>query len=501
MADSLVPSSTGGQLPPQPGDGHWMRAALEQARAAADAGEVPVGAVVVRDGQIVGWGFNHPIGTHDPSAHAEIEALRDAAKRLGNYRLDGCALYVTLEPCAMCAGAILHARLDRVVWGAAEPRTGAGGSVLDLFAQAALNHHTAVTAGVLAHEAAALLTEFFGKRRVQQKQQALASHPLRDDALRTPDALFAPALDCACPSCFYSEWPALGGLRLHTKDSAGQNPPPAAAARQWLLLPGLPAQQGLFREFAAVLAERVDRVVAPDWLGLGRSDKPKKDNRLGDAQQLAMLQDLVYQLHLEGEQGLVVVAHGDAARLAQALVAQQAALGKPVQGLWLIDPPNPAAPSADYRLWLEQLARKPALGIAAALGTSAVDAAMDADRQQWAAQFPDKGYRAGLRAWARDALAALDAPVVMPSASAPALPVLVSLGEQARWWPAPAQGLEAWLAAVATAAGGAGPLAWQRCAGGDWLPLQNSAALLQASRFFDAGAEAAALGLVAAAWR
>ena len=501
MADSLVPASTGGQLPPQPADAHWMRAALEQARAAAEAGEVPVGAVVVRDGQIVGRGFNHPIGVHDPSAHAEIEALRDAAKRLGNYRLDGCALYVTLEPCAMCAGAILHARLDRVVWGAAEPRTGAGGSVLDLFAQAALNHHTAVTAGVLAHEAAALLTEFFGKRRVQQKQQALASHPLRDDALRTPDALFAPALDCACPSCFYSEWPALGGLRLHTKDSAGQNPPPAAAARQWLLLPGLPAQQGLFRELAAGLAARGDRVVAPDWLGLGRSDKPKKDNRLGDAQQLAMLQDLVYQLHLEGEQGLVVVAHGDAARLAQALVAQQAALGKPVQGLWLINPPNAAAPSADYRLWLEQLARKPALGIAAALGTSAVDAAMDADRQQWAAQFPDKGYRAGLRAWARDALAALDAPVVMPSASAPALPVLVSLGEQARWWPAPAQGLEAWLAAVATAAGGAGPLAWQRCAGGDWLPLQNSAALLQASRFFDAGAEAAALGLVAAAWR
>lgn len=488
-------------LAPQPDDAHWMRAALEQARAAADAGEVPVGAVVVRDGQIVGWGFNHPIGTHDPSAHAEIEALRDAAKRLGNYRLDGCALYVTLEPCAMCAGAILHARLDRVVWGAAEPRTGAGGSVLDLFAQAALNHHTAVTAGVLAHEAAALLTEFFGKRRVQQKQQALASHPLRDDALRTPDALFAPALDCACPSCFYSEWPALGGLRLHAKDSAGQNPPPAAAARQWLLLPGLPAQQGLFRELAAGLAARGDRVVAPDWLGLGRSDKPKKDNRLGDPQQLAILQDLVHQLHLEGEQGLVVVAHGDAARLAQALVAQQAALGKPVQGLWLINPPNPAAPSADYRLWLEQLARKPALGIAAALGTSAVDAAMDADRQQWAAQFPDKGYRAGLRAWARDALAALDAPVVMPSASAPALPVLVSLGEQARWWPAPAQGLEAWLAAVATAAGGAGPLAWQRCAGGDWLPLQNSAALLQASRFFDAGAEAAALGLVAAAWR
>lgn len=502
MADSLVPASTGGQLAPQSDDAHWMRAALDQARAAAQAGEVPVGAVVVRAGQIVGRGFNHPIGAHDPSAHAEMEALRDAARRLGNYRLDGCTLYVSLEPCAMCAGAILHARLDRVVWGAAEPRTGAGGSVLDLFAQAALNHHTAVTPGVLAAEAAALLTEFFGQRRVQQRQQALASHPLRDDALRTPDAVYAPALDCGCASCFYSDWPSLAGLRLHVKDSAGQNPLPAPTpARQWLLLAGMPAHQGLFRALAAGLAARGDRVVVPDWLGLGRSDKPKKDQRLGDAQQLAMLQDLIKHLHLDGEQGLVVVAHGDAARLAQALVVQQAALSRPVQGLWLINPPSAAAPSADYRLWLEQLARKPALDIAAALGTSAMDATMDTDRQQWAAQFPDKGYRAGLRAWARDAWAAMDAPVLMPNASAQALPVLVSMGEQARWWPAPAEGLDAWLAAVAAAAGGAGPLAWQRCAGGDWLPLQNSAALLQASRFFDAGAQTTALGLVAAALR
>ena len=493
-------SSSPSNLAEQPDDAHWMRAALEQARAAAAAGEVPVGAVVVRDGQIVGRGFNHPIGAHDPSAHAEMEALRDAAKRLGNYRLDGCTLYVSLEPCAMCAGAILHARLDRVVWGAAEPRTGAGGSVLDLFAQAALNHHTAVTTGVLADEAAALLTAFFGERRVQQRQHALASHPLRDDALRTPDALFAPALDCGCPSCFYSDWPSLGGLRLHVKDSAGQNPSPSAAARQWLLLPGMPAQQGLFRELAEGLAAGGNRVVAPDWLGLGRSDKPKKDQRLGDAQQLAMLQDLIKHLHLDGEQGLVVVAHGDAARLAQALVVQQAALGRPVQGLWLINPPSAAAPSAGYRLWLEQLARKPALDIAAALGTSAMDATMDADRQQWAAQFPDKGYRAGLRAWARDAWAALDAPVLMPTASAQALPILVSMGEQAGWWPAPAEGLDAWLAAAAAAAAGTGPLAWQRCAGGDWLPLQNSQALLQASRFFDASVQPADLGIVCAAF-
>lgn len=494
-------SSSPTNLAEQPDDAHWMRAALDQARAAAQAGEVPVGAVVVRAGQIVGRGFNHPIGAHDPSAHAEMEALRDAARRLGNYRLDGCTLYVSLEPCAMCAGAILHARLDRVVWGAAEPRTGAGGSVLDLFAQAALNHHTAVTSGVLAAEAAALLTEFFGERRVQQRQHALASHPLRDDALRTPEALFDPALDCGCASCFYSDWPSLAGLRLHVKDSAGQKSASVpAGTRQWLLLAGMPAHQGLFRELAASLVARGDRVVVPDWLGLGRSDKPKKDQRLGDVQQVAMLQDLIKHLYLDGEGDLVVVAHGDAVRLAQALVAQRAALGRPVHGLWLVNPVNAAAPSSDYRLWLEQLLRKSALDIGAALQTSAMDSSMDADSRQWAAQFPDKGYRAGLRAWARDALAALDAPVradvSTPTPAGQVLPILLSMGAQARWWPAPEQGMDAWLADVAAAAGSAGPLAWQRCVGGDWLPLQNSQALLQASHFFDAGAQPADLGIV-----
>ena len=139
---------------PQPDDLPWMQAALQQAQLAADAGEVPVGAVVVRQGQIIGRGYNQPVCTHDPSAHAEVQALRDAARRLGNYRLEDCTLYVTLEPCAMCAGAILHARLARVVWGAAEPRTGAAGSVVDLFAHPQLNHHTCTTAGVLADAAA-----------------------------------------------------------------------------------------------------------------------------------------------------------------------------------------------------------------------------------------------------------------------------------------------------------------------------------------------------------
>jgi tRNA(adenine34) deaminase len=146
-------------------DDLFMRAALALAEEAGAQGEVPVGAIIVKDGEIVGRGYNHPISAHDPTAHAEVVALRDAALLLGNYRLAGCELYVTLEPCAMCAGAIMHARIARVVFGAADPKTGACGSVTDLFAEPRLNHHAVVTAGVLAADAAALLQGFFASRR------------------------------------------------------------------------------------------------------------------------------------------------------------------------------------------------------------------------------------------------------------------------------------------------------------------------------------------------
>jgi tRNA(adenine34) deaminase len=146
-------------------DEQWMAEALALAEAAAARGEVPVGAVLVCGDAIVGRGGNAPIAHNDPTAHAEIAALREAARSLGNYRLPGCTLYVTLEPCAMCAGAILHARLARLVFGARDPKTGAGGSVIDLFAERRLNHHTAVTAGVAAEACGALLTRFFAARR------------------------------------------------------------------------------------------------------------------------------------------------------------------------------------------------------------------------------------------------------------------------------------------------------------------------------------------------
>jgi tRNA(adenine34) deaminase len=146
-------------------DAHWMRAALALAEEARRRGEVPVGAVVVADGKIVGRGFNAPIGRHDPTAHAEIAALRDAAHTLGNYRLPDCDLYVTLEPCPMCAGAIMQARIRRLVFGAADPKTGACGSVVDLLAEPRLNHQTTMAGGVLAEECGALLRRFFAERR------------------------------------------------------------------------------------------------------------------------------------------------------------------------------------------------------------------------------------------------------------------------------------------------------------------------------------------------
>ena len=166
MPDSLpLPAS-----PAVEADTAFMRIALAQAQQARDRGEVPVGAVVVKDGEVVAVGYNQPIGRHDPTAHAEIVALRLAAEKLGNYRLPGCSLYVTLEPCAMCSGAMMHARLARVVYAASDPKTGVCGSVLDLFAHEVLNHHTEVVGGVLASEASTMLKGFFAERRAAARR-------------------------------------------------------------------------------------------------------------------------------------------------------------------------------------------------------------------------------------------------------------------------------------------------------------------------------------------
>lgn len=173
-----------------------MRIALDQAQNAWLVGEVPVGAVIMREGQVIATGYNRPITTHDPTAHAEMVALRHAAQLLENYRLPECELYVTLEPCAMCAMALMHARFKRVVFAATDPKTGAAGSVIDLFAQGQLNHHTEVQGGLMADACGQVLRDFFADRRAQQKAERLLANPgadaspepLDDDAIPAGEA-------------------------------------------------------------------------------------------------------------------------------------------------------------------------------------------------------------------------------------------------------------------------------------------------------------------------
>lgn len=164
MTDAVPPADV------TPATESYMRAALEQAQLAWQEGEVPVGAVVVKDGVIIGRGYNQPIGRHDPTAHAEIVAMRQAAEALGNYRLPGCELYVTLEPCLMCSGAMMHARISRIVYGAPDPKTGACGSVIDVFAQEQLNHHAQTEGGLLADDCAGMLKSFFAARRAAAQE-------------------------------------------------------------------------------------------------------------------------------------------------------------------------------------------------------------------------------------------------------------------------------------------------------------------------------------------
>ena len=247
-----------------PEDIGFMQLALRQAQAAADAGEVPVGAVVVRAGQVIASAHNAPLASHDPTAHAEVNAMRAAAQALGNYRLDDCTLYVTLEPCAMCSGAALHARFKRVVFGATEPKTGAAGSVLNLFEHAQINHQTQVIGGVLADECAQVLQGFFEQRRAQQQ---LSKVPLREDALRTPDSAFE-GLDVPLTmSHFTAELPALDGLRLHWFDNRQ-----GAQVAPHVYLHGL---DGWSAQYVPQL-QSTEPVIALDLPGFGLSDKPKK---------------------------------------------------------------------------------------------------------------------------------------------------------------------------------------------------------------------------------
>lgn len=249
-------------------DTEAMQLALAQAELSALAGEVPVGAVVIKDGVLIATGHNAPISNNDPTAHAEVRAIRAAAQVLGNYRLDGCELFVTLEPCAMCAGAMLHARLKRVVFGAQEPKTGAAGSVLNLFANSRLNHHTVVDGGLLAKNSMQLLQSFFHAKRIKTRQMA---SPLREDALRTPESRFADFQNTPGAGRFVSELPVLQGLRMHYLDTGDRN-----ASTIYLCVHGFDRWGYAFQHLVPEFVSRGHRVLVPDLIGFGQSDKPKK---------------------------------------------------------------------------------------------------------------------------------------------------------------------------------------------------------------------------------
>ncbi|HYF43517.1 MAG TPA: tRNA adenosine(34) deaminase TadA [Ramlibacter sp.] len=380
-------------------DARFMALALEQAGLALAAGEVPVGAVVVRDGQVVGVGHNQPVGAHDPTAHAEVIALRAAARTLGNYRLDGCDLFVTLEPCAMCSGAMLHARLKRVVFGATDPKTGTAGSVLDLFAQPKLNHRTELHGGVLAPECGALLSGFFANRREEAR---MTHHPLREDALRTPEARFAGLPGYPWAPNYLSDLPALAGLRMHYLD---EGPPirQAQSHRQaqddrgitWLCLHGNPAWSYLYRRMIPVFLEAGHRVVAPDLVGFGKSDKPKKDGAHRFSWHRQVLLEFVERLDLANVI-LVVQDWGGLLGLTLPMEAPGRYRGLLVMNTALGTGDVPLSPG--FVAWREMCAKNPEFDVARLFSRGNPHMTPE-ECAAYNAPFPDRGHRAALRAF------------------------------------------------------------------------------------------------------
>ena len=370
-------------------DDDYMGLALQQAHQASTAGEVPVGAVVVCHGEVVAQAHNAPIGLHDPSAHAEILALRAAASKLGNYRLDDCTLYVTLEPCAMCAGAMLHARLKRVVWGATEPKTGAAGSVLNLFGQPQLNHQTQATGGVRAEEASALLQDFFKAQRQQHKQEA-ASTRLREDALRTPQQRFANLPGYPWQAQYISDLPSLNGLRMHYVDEG-----PSDAPITWLCLHGNPAWSYLYRKMLPVFLQAGHRVVAPDMPGFGKSDKPKKDSAHHFEWHRQVLLEFIEALDLNRIH-LVVQDWGGLLGLTLPMAAPHRYRGLLVMNTTLATGEKPLSPG--FLAWRQMCADKPLFDVGRLLGRGNPHMSED-ECAAYNAPFPDAGHRAALRAF------------------------------------------------------------------------------------------------------
>ena len=370
-------------MKPDEQDAHWMGLALEQARLAAAAGEVPVGAVVVKDGQVIATGRNAPIASHDPTAHAEVVALREAARVLCNYRLEGCTLYVTLEPCAMCSGAMLHARVDRVVFGAADPRTGVAGSVLNLFGHPQLNHQTQAVGGVLADDCGRLLKDFFKPRRAN-------TDPVREDALRTPDAAFADLPDYPWAPKYVNDLPSIPGLRMHYLDEG-----PEDSEVTWLCLHGNPAWSYLYRKMIPVWLAAGHRVVAPDLIGFGKSDKPKKDSFHHFETHRQSLLDLMTRLELQ-RVVLVVQDWGGILGLTLPMAEPERYKGLLVMNTMLATGQEPLSPG--FLAWREWCKSQSLFDVGKLFlrGNPELSAS---EAAAYNAPFPDKGYRAALRAF------------------------------------------------------------------------------------------------------
>ena len=364
-----------------PDEAHWMRLALEQATLAAQAGEVPVGAVVVQNGRLIASGHNRCIANSDPTAHAEVVALRAAALALGNYRLDDCTLYVTLEPCAMCGGALINARLQRVVFGTSDMRAGAAGSVLNIFDVGAINHHTFVQGGLLAAECAKPLRDFFKPKRANMS-------PLREDSLRTPNARFADLPDYPWAPNYLSDLPALDGLRLHYLDAG-----PRDADLTYLCLHGNPAWSYLYRKMIPIFTGAGYRVVAPDLIGFGKSDKLKKDSAHHFDFHRYVLLEFVERLDLKNVI-LVVQDWGGIFGLTLPMVAPHRYKGLLAMNTMLACGDAPLSPG--FLGWRAWCGKNPEFDVGRlfARGNSHM---AEPEWQAYNAPFPDAGHRAALR--------------------------------------------------------------------------------------------------------
>ena len=375
-------------------DLQWMQKAIALAKEAGEAGEVPVGAVVVRDGILVGRGRNGPIGNTDPTAHAEIMALRDAAKTIGNYRLENCTLYVTLEPCTMCSGAILNSRISRLVFGASESRTGAAGSVLDVFANQEINHQTEVSGGVLADECRQLLQQFFKPKRVNM-------NPLREDALRPPDEWFEGIPDYPWTAHYVSDLPSLKGLRLHYLDEGHRellNEGQDSLNRQqitYVCLHGNPAWSYLYRKMIPTFTAHGHRVLAPDLIGFGKSDKFKKTIQHNFEFHRQVLLDFIEHLDLK-RIVLVVQDWGGILGLTLPMDMPHRFAGLLVMNTALATGTQPL--SKGFLSWREWCQANPDFDVAKlfARGNKHMS---DAETQAYNSPFKDRGHRAALHAF------------------------------------------------------------------------------------------------------